>query len=65
MIELEENTRLLQLIKEKIKELGESLWHYYIRKRTRKIRTRNYWVSLLGRSEQFEESIIKNKSNKK
>ena len=28
MLELEENTKLLNELKEKIHELGESLWHW-------------------------------------
>lgn len=27
MLDLEENSKLLETIKEKIKDLGESLWH--------------------------------------
>ena len=27
MIDLEENSKLIETIKEKVKDLGESLWH--------------------------------------
>lgn len=34
LLELEENTRLLNTLKQKIKEIGESLWHYKTENRT-------------------------------
>lgn len=47
MLELEENTRLLQLLKEKTQELGESLWHSRVRKAISKIRKTNHGRKLL------------------
>ncbi len=47
MLELEENTRLLQTLKEKIKELGESLWHSYFRKTIKRTRKTDYAGKLL------------------
>ena len=47
MIEIEENTRLLHSIKEKIKELGESLWHSRITKGAKRIRRKNIRTELL------------------
>ena len=41
MLELEENTRLLQTLKEKLKKLGESLWHNQFRKAIKWIRKTN------------------------
>jgi len=41
MLDFEENKRNLQNMQSKLKELGESLWHFKIRKRIRKIRRRN------------------------
>lgn len=49
MIELEENLKLLKNLEEKLKDLGESLWHFYIRKRIKKIRSRNSKAKLLAR----------------
>ena len=37
MLELEENSRKLEMLKEKIKSLGESLWHNFARKPIKKI----------------------------
>ena len=34
MLELEENIRLLEELKSKLQNLGESLWHCQIRRRT-------------------------------
>ena len=47
MLELEENTRLLQQLKEKTKELGESLWHSWVRKAITRIRKEDNGRELL------------------
>ena len=47
MIELQENSRILQVLKEKIHELGESLWHREIKKTIKKFRNKNYGRKLL------------------
>lgn len=41
MLELEEAIKQLQELTEKIKNLGESLWHTTFRKKIRRIRKRN------------------------
>lgn len=40
MLDLEENSKLLETIKEKIKDLGESLWH---RKKYKTIKRFRKW----------------------
>lgn len=47
MLELEENTRLLQQLKEKTHELGESLWHSWFRKSITRLRKENDGRELL------------------
>lgn len=42
MLELEENARLLQALKNKITELGESLWSNQIRNSIKRVRKSNY-----------------------
>ena len=49
MLELEENTRLLKNLEEKLKELGESLWHCKTRTRIKRIRKRDYARKYLAR----------------
>ena len=41
MLELEENLKELQNLEEKLKELGESLWHREVGKRVKRIRRTN------------------------
>ena len=40
-MELEENIKLLNSMNDKIKDLGESLWHKYIRKGAKRTRKSN------------------------
>lgn len=40
-MELEENIKLLNSMNDKIKDLGESLWHKYIRKGVKRTRKSN------------------------
>ena len=42
MIELEENSKLIETLNNKLMDLGESLWHKKNRRGTKKIRTANY-----------------------
>ena len=49
MIELEENTKLLKKLEEKLKELGESLWHFKTRKWIKRITKRNIERRFLAR----------------
>lgn len=42
MLELEENKKQLIELNKKLKELGESLWHNSIRRKTKKFRRKNY-----------------------
>ena len=48
MLDFEENTRHLEQLKNKIKELGESLWHHFFEKWTRQFRAKNKWTRFLG-----------------
>ena len=41
MLELEDNIKELESLKAKLKEIGESLWHWKRKRRTFKIRKRN------------------------
>ncbi len=41
MLDFEENRRILANLDKKLKEIGESLWHNKIKKRARRIRTKN------------------------
>ena len=41
MFDIEEKIRILNALKEKIKDLGESLWHKYIRKGVKRTRKSN------------------------
>ena len=41
MIELEENNKKLQMLNQKIQELGDSLWHRRLKKQIKWIRRKN------------------------
>ena len=41
MLELEENLKKLELAGKKLQDLGESLWHKYIRKGVKRTRKSN------------------------
>jgi len=66
MLELEENSRRLELLKQKTQSLGESLWHCYIREAIKRIRKRNGQRRVLAKSTKWNrESFSTNKTNKK
>ena len=44
MLELEENTRLLQLLKAKISDLGDSLWRKWYETKIKGIRKKDNWT---------------------
>ena len=48
MLELEENIRLLEELKAKLQNLGESLWHRIKERRTKEIRRANITRKLLA-----------------
>lgn len=54
MQDLEENLRILSSQKDKLKDLGDSLWHYQIRRRTKKFRKRNHKTRILGRQSEIK-----------
>ena len=41
MLDFEENKRQLDSMQDKLKELGESLWHCKFKRKTKKIRNAN------------------------
>lgn len=43
MIELEENIKKIQILKSKLESIGESLWHSWNGKRTKRIGRKNSW----------------------
>lgn len=47
MLELEENQKELELLKTKLKDLGESLWHCKQKNAIRKFREKNIRTRLL------------------
>ena len=49
MQDLEENLRILTSQKNKLKDLGDSLWHPKFRKKLKNLRSRNNWTRILGR----------------
>ena len=49
MFGLEENSKLLEELENKLKELGESLWHFKIGKWIKGIRKRNIKRRFLAR----------------
>ena len=65
MLELEENSKLLQTLEQKLKDLGDSLWHRKNAKKIRRIRKTNNVTKLLGRQPKIDTSIKSNKKNKK
>lgn len=65
MLELEENSKLLQTLEQKLKDLGDSLWHCKNAKKVGRIRKTNNGTKLLGRYPKINTSIRSNKKNKK
>ena len=53
MLELEENSKLLKILEEKLQDLGESLWHFWIRKWIKRFRGWNLKRRFLARYQTF------------
>ena len=53
MLELEENNNLLKNLKQKIQELGESLWHSQVRIKITNIRKADYGRKFLEWQQKF------------
>ena len=49
MQDLEENARIINNIKNKLEDLGDSLWHHKFRKHLKRIRKQNNWSSVFGK----------------
>jgi len=55
MLELEENSRRLELIKQKTQSLGESLWHSIFRKTIKRVRIWNCKRRILAEKIQMKQ----------
>ena len=49
MLDLEENSKVLQSLEQKLTEIGDSLWHYKLKKTNFELRTKNCRTRLLVR----------------
>ena len=49
MQDLEENAKIINNIKNKLEDLGDSLWHLKFRKHLKRIRKQNNWSSVFGK----------------
>ena len=65
MQDLEENLRILSSKKNKLQDLGDSLWHTKFRNNLKNLRSRNNKTRILGRKSKFKQGVIKNKKHKR
>ena len=65
MLQVEEDAKLLSQLKEKLQELGESLWHTETRKRTKRTWRANDKARVLEWYQKFYQSTSKDKKLKK
>ena len=49
MQDLEENAKIINNIKNKLEDLGDSLWHHKFRKHLKRIGKQNNWSSVFGK----------------
>lgn len=65
MIELEYNKHKLIELKTRLKNIGDSLWHWETRGRNTRITQKNYGKKFLEWQKKFEHCFIKIKKNAK
>ena len=59
MLELEENSKVLQSLEQKLTEIGDSLWHYKLKKTNFELRTKtveqDFWLDSKNSSEVLKD----------
>ena len=62
MLELEEAKPILKELERRLKEMGESLWHFSKGREIKRVRKSDKWSSILDESRKFCQSFTRNEA---